>query len=40
MFNWLIPSGSPFTNKCLKTEIGLNVCAYFINKTCEYGKFL
>jgi len=39
MFSWLIPSG-PFINKCLRTETGIDVCAYFINETRQYGKFL
>lgn len=39
MFSWLIPSG-PFINKCLRTETGIDACAYFINKTRQYGKFL
>lgn len=37
MFSWLIPS-SPFTNKCLKAETGIDACAYFINETRRYGK--
>jgi len=39
MFNWLIPSG-PFINKCLRTETGIDACAYFINETRQYGKLL
>lgn len=39
MFSWLIPSG-PFINKCLRTETGIDACAYFINETRQYGKLL
>lgn len=39
MFSWLIPN-SLFTNKCLKTETGIDACAYFINETNQYGKLL
>lgn len=39
MFNWLIPSDL-FTNKCLKTETGIDACAYFINEIRQYGKIL